>query len=75
MMEMEGATSADTSYGMTELPDECEVKEGGGVNCARDVCDKKRKQRKARDRSKKRMWVRSEWRRRKRRKGTEECRR
>ena len=37
-MEMEGATSADTSYGMTELPDECEVKEGGGVNCAKDVC-------------------------------------
>ncbi|VDK25279.1 unnamed protein product [Taenia asiatica] len=54
-MEMEEATSAGTSYAITTLPDECEWREGGGgVNDAREVSVKKRRQRKVKGRSTKR---------------------
>ncbi|KAL5964713.1 hypothetical protein TSMEX_007552, partial [Taenia solium] len=60
--------SADTSYGITELPHECEWNEGrGGVDGARDICAERMGWWKAKDRSKKererereRVWER-EW--------------
>ncbi|KAL5964209.1 hypothetical protein TSMEX_008068 [Taenia solium] len=61
MEAMEGDTdSADTSYGITELPHECEWNEGrGGVDGARGACAERMGRRKAKDCSKKeREW---EW--------------
>lgn len=52
-IEMEGGTTADTSYGITELPNVCKWKEGGSVNGAKDVRAKTRRERKAKSRLKK----------------------
>lgn len=50
--EMQGATAADTSYGIAELPDECEWMERGGVGCAIEGCAEKRKRRRPKNCSK-----------------------
>ncbi|KAL5970338.1 hypothetical protein TSMEX_001957 [Taenia solium] len=60
---MEGDTdSADTSYGITELPHECEWNEGrGDVDGARDICAERMGRWKAKDRSKKERGREREW--------------
>ncbi|KAL5104641.1 hypothetical protein TcWFU_002981 [Taenia crassiceps] len=59
-MKMEAATTAATSYGIAELPDECRWGKEGGENSAEDICVEKTRGRKTKGRSKKKAKVEEE---------------